>query len=734
MSDSVVKLRIDSKEYDANIKRAGDALTDYFRKVKEGGGTLMHLDEGVMEATKAMGSLGTQAKTSRARMKELANAFTELTHVYNSLTDEEKESPFGRELNKQLETLKQRTKDAKKELSDIDKELKDTEKDEEGTASGIQALTSALGINIKSLAGWGAALTAGKVALDLAKDALFASEATVDEWGRTVASSQSLYQGFLNAINNGDISGYLDRMDDIVKAARAAYDEMDKLGTMKTIQAPKVSAQQTENERMRMMIQTGRYIAPIDGRKNTVFNGQEMQNGDKLTAGQIRYLEQQLKNGMQQVVKLVENEVKQTGKAINAYYDSLAQQNGMSLREFKKGTSSWDEFSKKISGYEEYRKWNAQAQAEYARQGGRGYVDFDKTNPYAEYKKWGIFQVDKMGENSYNDLVRLIQQRDQQAAQAYSMQSQAYRTINRAEGFTVRSVLNPNGGNGGTTQQIEEVNQGVAELMEQLRELQKEQQQSTNPQQWDSYQKKIEEVTKRVKELKGELPNLELGGMPNIQGIDIAGDYLKDAKKRGAIPTRESIIAQGQAALKNFKGVDLTPEKNDKNFSQEMRKLTSGISQITGGLKAMGFKLPEEIDQAIGVINGVTSVIEGVNTVISVFGNTALTANTAALVANTTALYANTAIPSIFAGGGVVHAASGYMVPGNSFSGDNVPALLNSGEVVLNKAQAGVLAHELQGGGMKDIKLSAKLAGGDIILSIDRTLMVQGKGQMATFK
>ena len=33
MSDSVVKLRIDSKEYDANIKRAGDALTQYFQKV-----------------------------------------------------------------------------------------------------------------------------------------------------------------------------------------------------------------------------------------------------------------------------------------------------------------------------------------------------------------------------------------------------------------------------------------------------------------------------------------------------------------------------------------------------------------------------------------------------------------------------------------------------------------------------------------------------------------------------
>ncbi len=61
MSNSVVKLRMDSKEHDANIKRAGQALTDYFNKVKQGGGTLAVLDEGVLEATKALGDMGTKA-------------------------------------------------------------------------------------------------------------------------------------------------------------------------------------------------------------------------------------------------------------------------------------------------------------------------------------------------------------------------------------------------------------------------------------------------------------------------------------------------------------------------------------------------------------------------------------------------------------------------------------------------------------------------------------------------
>jgi hypothetical protein len=99
------------------------------------------------------------------------------------------------------------------------------------TKGGLEGLTSALGINIKTLAGWGTAIAAGKMALDVAKDAFFNNEEQLDEWGRVVESSQSLYTGFLNALNTGGISGYLNNISQIVKAARDAYDALDSLGT-----------------------------------------------------------------------------------------------------------------------------------------------------------------------------------------------------------------------------------------------------------------------------------------------------------------------------------------------------------------------------------------------------------------------------------------------------------------------------------------------------------------------
>jgi hypothetical protein len=119
MSDSVVKLRIDSKEYDANIKRAGQALTDYFNKVKEGGGTLMHLDEGVMEAVKAMGSLGTKADNTKGALRELTQATVDMTAAYRSLTDEEKSSPLGQEMQKSIQQMTERAGNMRDAMADV---------------------------------------------------------------------------------------------------------------------------------------------------------------------------------------------------------------------------------------------------------------------------------------------------------------------------------------------------------------------------------------------------------------------------------------------------------------------------------------------------------------------------------------------------------------------------------------------------------------------------------------
>ena len=78
--------------------------------------------------------------------------------------------------------------------------------------------------------GFGAAVAG---AMKVAKDAFFNNEAQLDEWGRTVEASKGLYEGFLSALNNADISGFISNMSEIVSAARDAYNALDDLNTFK---------------------------------------------------------------------------------------------------------------------------------------------------------------------------------------------------------------------------------------------------------------------------------------------------------------------------------------------------------------------------------------------------------------------------------------------------------------------------------------------------------------------
>lgn len=145
MADSVVKLRIDSKEFDANIKRAGQELTDYFAKVRAGGGTLMELDEGVMECVKAMGELGTQSSNTRGGLREMTQAITDLTAQYRQFTDEENNSPMGQELAKSLRQMTERAGNMRDAMADVSASItnaaSDTRRFDQAT-QGISLVTS----------------------------------------------------------------------------------------------------------------------------------------------------------------------------------------------------------------------------------------------------------------------------------------------------------------------------------------------------------------------------------------------------------------------------------------------------------------------------------------------------------------------------------------------------------------------------------------------------------------
>ena len=75
------------------------------------------------------------------------------------------------------------------------------------------------------------------------------------------------------------------------------------------------------------------------------------------------------------------------------------------------------------------------------------------------------------------------------------------------------------------------------------------------------------------------------------------------------------------------------------------------------------------------------------------------------------------------------------MIGGNSYSGDNIyagGAWVNSGELVLNRAQQSTLASQLQGQD-KQMHVVGEVQGEKIILVANRTFRRKGQGEIVTW-
>lgn len=70
--------------------------------------------------------------------------------------------------------------------------------------------------------------------------------------------------------------------------------------------------------------------------------------------------------------------------------------------------------------------------------------------------------------------------------------------------------------------------------------------------------------------------------------------------------------------------------------------------------------------------------------------------------------------------------ANGGIIPGNSYSGDNLTANVNSGELILNRAQQGAIAGQLQGAAQQTVMVEGRISGKDILLSANNTNRAAG--------
>lgn len=525
-----------------------------------------------------------------------------------------------------------------------------------------------IGISPSKFTAVAAAISAVTTALKVAKDAFMQSETNVDEWGRTVRSAEGIYQSFLQSLNSGDFSGFLNNIGQVTQAARDAYNALDELSTRMTIINPERAKLQAQQQQYRATIR--RY-------------GADSAEGRAATAA-LKALEPQLSKSFQ----------KESSMNYNAFEKLVRER--LAIGGINLNQKSFQQFMKTFSNDDAYQRLRNNARGSISAQAinlgqgtGRGYV--------------GTTTVDTR--NIEQKLMDLFTDEWRKANSGYLTASFNARGASYSNMLgNSRYLKAGGGGRGGTSgggggaadiyaaDSITAQIRLVAELRKQWEDASAELR--------DGYKKQLNEAEIKLEIMQGrrgvlKASDIKTTGLGNLMGMPGKGGKMMLDDKAMKIVSKQIADSLGVST-------------KTQSIGQTMGELSSGVSSIVGGIQQLGIEIPEGLTRVVGSLQVITSILVGIEALIEV-GN----------------------FLDIFHAGGVVHAANGFAgtVPGSRYSGDHIPILANAGEVVLTRAMAGNLASQLNGNVFGDLNLTATIRGEQLKLALNNNGRRTGRGE-----
>lgn len=627
-----------------------------------------------------------------------------------------------------------------------------------------------LGGNLAKLTG---GLTATGAALKVATDAFKASDSNMDAWGRTMESAKGVYEGFLNSLNTGDISGFLNNIRQIISAAEDAYNALDDLKTY-----------QAFNQVNAAKAKAG-YAEALDAYKlNPTKENKEA-----------------LAKANAEVIKNLREEQKKQGTAYDEAVKELFRTKGLSgkalteaVRIFKEGSSA--DFENAKNQYIEYdlkeslkkgflghlktfRGRNVGTTADGIDIWKDKYGNYEDTMSEAESREFRIARA--FNEVLDEDIDRVQKLGAQYQALGEAVYSQD-RQFNRLAGnngkidtVTEKPVYNED------AKTLKGMSDNVKVLTDQLNSL------DVASVEYRQTLAKLEEWQTKIAEQKLFYDDKATSTKAMSDNVTILTNKLKklDTTSEEYLDTlikidewqtkisRQKIRDQDTLSWKKGdfrdKGIRISPKPkamtqeeaqklekvklpankkaDEKDQVGAVKDIVSGVDGIVSSLETLGVDVPSGMKKGLKLIQSIITIVESIKAIESavqiltagrdsvyqaaVVSELGVIAAATTVTAGTSALKAVPIIGWLLKQGGVVHAAGGVVMGQNYI--DRVPASLSSGEMVLNPAQQTKLFKMANEGGGGGAQSQPYVNAETIVLGIQNWAKRRGKGSELMF-
>ena len=606
-------------------------------------------------------------------------------------------------------------------------------------------------------------------------DAFRRNEEMLDDWNGTVAAAKASYDGFITALNTGDLSGFFSRLGKISKAARDAYNTLDKLGTFNAFNQINLQRVQTN------------FTETIAGYRE-----------GNASQSDVRDAANAWKNELEKRRRI----------EMDTYLDKIKEVAAA------KGVDE-DMLTKALSGsygdYETLKATQMPTKSVY-NSATRDFNDVIDYGAASEVQKLGQ-ALRQLNDEELQSIQGLGRQAEATANEIAQIDKQVVRALGRGAQGAAAPKATTGGMKLGNPYEMPAAG-SLADLERQAQIVRNSMGGAINATEYKEMEDHLNTILAQIREIKGEKEvafapgslaalNQELKAAQDKLAL-LAPDTEEWAAALADVQTKQAAVTslQDKMTVKVAETVNQFDKVRDS-----LDKMSAGIGAISAlgnaldNLKNIGEDLASafsgEMDawdalmtvfnSGIGILETVVGVMDAINTLselASMLSKKRIVeqgAETAAVVsgkaseaaANTTeagtsmvAAGANTAqaaagaskavswipivgpILAVAAVATVLGAtlaaiskaksagsyAEGGIIPGNSFTGDRLTANVNSGELILNRAQQANIAAQLSAGdrGAGAAQSNPFVTGETIVLGINNFLGRSGQGEIVT--
>ena len=794
MADSILRLKVESQEYDNKLKQAAQGLTRYADECRKVGGTLEVVEKETLEYVRALGRMDTTSRTATGKLAEMKKTFVELSAQYKQMTDAEKNSPFGKALAASLEELKPRIIDTKNQLDEINDSLKGMSSNAGG--GGLFAgLGDKMSGALQVFAGNMLTKAAGAVA-NLGSE-IFSSVQQGVELARQGEGIRIAFE----RLGRGDILDGLRQAThgtvtdlELMKAAVKFNDfklPLDELGTMLAFAQQKAKDTGQSVDYMVDSIVTGlgrKSLMILDnlGLSATEVKERMAETGDmtKAVGDIIReqmakagdYVETAADRATQANVNL-QNKMEELGRKfapLQEASDNLWTSMKIGIMDIIGGPltdflNKLTEAGRMASAYgvlggnakvgrmtanlSSAREENRQSIYQQQQQQFWRYIN-PREQQIRDIRAWQSGQRGEALQGRINaitekygslDITKIQAEVDAAKKMLADYQQAAKQILQPIKQEITPAITTSGGAKGGGGRSGRSSSGSKSEP-------------TIAPDSIAAQQKLVADLTRQWNEAGAEVRN------QYVQPLIEAESKLKEMRDQQALMKEQ---AQGKLLgdTSDGKGIEV-PISSSASFEEWM----NGVKEQLANLKIDPIEIPIETAtkdvKAIAKAASVTADVVGsigdafnaiedpaakvAGTVMQAIASVALGYAQATVEATSMGpwawvAFAASGLATMLSTISAIHSATGYaeggMIKGNSYSGDNIGGMvdgsqlvgLNAGEVVLNASQQNMLAQNLQGAGGNTVRVIGTLRGNDIVLAVDRSLQASGRGELLTW-